>query len=545
MGLHIEDTLKKEKYYISTTQGYSMWPMLKNRQDTIIVKPVSRRLHRFEVALFKRKKQYVLHRVVEVLPDGYLIRGDNCLEKEYVSEQQILGVLISFYRKDKKINMNGWKYRFFVGAWMFLHPIWRGWLRTKKILRPMVGWIRNRKTKKVQSQTISKEAGLYLAGLIQKGLHGEKVKDLPKTCKLSQVYQLAKSNDVLAVAYEGLGDNLLAALPESIVREWKSACDNTLYREVSFDLEREGILSALEEEGLSYLPLKGILIKNYYPKPGLRFMSDNDILYGEVEEMPGGGYQLKEGSKKESQEKMIKIMKNLGYEVKSLVSNDESFVKEPHYNFEMHNALFSESHKVYKHFKNSWEHAILDEGSKYAYHFSDEEEYVYFLAHAYKHFDRTGCGIRTIVDIYVILQAKGKMDEEYLNRRLQETGLLDFRRKMERLARHAFGKDEGEMTQEDLEVYAYMLGSGTFGNVGNLVGNRLNELKEEGWDARWSRLIYIKERIFLDEKTIRGNYPYFDKHKWAKVFLPAYRVIRGVQIHPRLLLEEFKKVTRK
>ena len=37
-------------------------------------------------------------------------------------------------------------------------------------------------------------------------------------------------------------------------------------------------------------------------------------------------------------------------------------------------------------------HLILDEGSRYGYHFSDEDFYLYMLAHEYKHFSGSGTG---------------------------------------------------------------------------------------------------------------------------------------------------------
>ena len=48
-----------------------------------------------------------------------------------------------------------------------------------------------------------------------------------------------------------------------------------------FDAERKGILDFMEQRGIWYLPLKGVVLKDYYPAVGMRQMSDNDILYDE------------------------------------------------------------------------------------------------------------------------------------------------------------------------------------------------------------------------------------------------------------------------
>ena len=102
----IEDVLAEEGLFVSTTVGVSMFPMLRNRRDTIIVMPYEGRLKKYDVPLYKRGSDYILHRIIEVLPDSYVICGDNCIQKEYgITDEQILGVLTGFYRGSKQINM--------------------------------------------------------------------------------------------------------------------------------------------------------------------------------------------------------------------------------------------------------------------------------------------------------------------------------------------------------------------------------------------------------------------------------------------------------
>lgn len=48
-----------------------------------------------------------MHRVVKVCPDHYVIIGDNRLEKEYVTDDMVIGVLKGFYKGGKNISI--WK----------------------------------------------------------------------------------------------------------------------------------------------------------------------------------------------------------------------------------------------------------------------------------------------------------------------------------------------------------------------------------------------------------------------------------------------------
>ena len=120
----IEDVIREEGMFVSTTVGVSMYPMLRNRKDTIIVKPYEGRLKKFDVPLYKRNSDYILHRIIEVRPDSYVIRGDNCDNKEYgITDEQILGVLTGFYRGNKQVNMEGFGYKLYVRVWHAIFPV--------------------------------------------------------------------------------------------------------------------------------------------------------------------------------------------------------------------------------------------------------------------------------------------------------------------------------------------------------------------------------------------------------------------------------------
>ena len=121
--LHIEDVLEKEGYHVSTTSGFSMWPMLRDRRDTIILSPVEGRLNKFDVPLYRRDEKYVLHRIIEVREDEYIICGDNCIQKEHVKDEQVIAVLTGFYRGDRQIGLNSRGYRLYVRLWCGIYPL--------------------------------------------------------------------------------------------------------------------------------------------------------------------------------------------------------------------------------------------------------------------------------------------------------------------------------------------------------------------------------------------------------------------------------------
>lgn len=120
----IEEILKNEGVYVSTTSGVSMWPLFSDRRDTVIISPVKGRLKKYDLPLYKRGNQYILHRVIKVNEDSYVMRGDNCVAKEYgITDTDIVGVMTAYYRKDRYGTPDKLGYRAYVFFWCHIHPI--------------------------------------------------------------------------------------------------------------------------------------------------------------------------------------------------------------------------------------------------------------------------------------------------------------------------------------------------------------------------------------------------------------------------------------
>ena len=123
----IEDVLAAEGFYLVPPVGVSMWPMLRNRHDVIMVVPAARELRRYDVALYRRGEKYVLHRVVGRYENGsekgYVICGDNCVTLEYIPRENVLGVLSGFYRDGHRIDCETSRgYHAYSKLWVALYP---------------------------------------------------------------------------------------------------------------------------------------------------------------------------------------------------------------------------------------------------------------------------------------------------------------------------------------------------------------------------------------------------------------------------------------
>lgn len=128
-GSVIAEVIASQGRVVTVPVGISMWPMLKNRKDHIVIQKVDRPLRKYDVPMYRRpglQNKYVLHRIIKVNKNGgYIICGDNLWKKEYdITDEEIVGVLKGFFKGEKYIDCESSKgYHCYVYVWRFLYPL--------------------------------------------------------------------------------------------------------------------------------------------------------------------------------------------------------------------------------------------------------------------------------------------------------------------------------------------------------------------------------------------------------------------------------------
>ena len=104
---------------IYTNVGVSMMPLLRQNRDVMIIERPNGRLKKYDVPLYKRDDgRYVLHRILKVRENDYVICGDNCTGKEYgITDKHIIGVLTGVIRDGKTVNMDDFSYKLYYHLW--------------------------------------------------------------------------------------------------------------------------------------------------------------------------------------------------------------------------------------------------------------------------------------------------------------------------------------------------------------------------------------------------------------------------------------------
>lgn len=110
-----KEYLESNKVLIYSTTGTSMLPLIREGLDTVQIEKPNRKIRKYDVVLYVRDNgQYVLHRVVRVRKDGYVLIGDNqyILEKG-VRRDQIIGIMVAVFRGEKLVKTTSMKYKLY------------------------------------------------------------------------------------------------------------------------------------------------------------------------------------------------------------------------------------------------------------------------------------------------------------------------------------------------------------------------------------------------------------------------------------------------
>ena len=394
---------------------------------------------------------------------------------------------------------------------------------------------------------------------------------------IGRFYYIAKKHNLVSLMEQAM-EKMGFESDSDIWKRWLKEKNQLIYKSVLMDVEREAIQDFFEENNIWYMLLKGMVIRKYYPAPELREMADNDILFDNKYSKEVYDFMTARGYKSDDY--------NKGY-------HDE-YLKPPAYNFEMHRQLVSskERPKWYEYYKDVKSILINDANGKNQFYFSDNDFYVYFIVHTYKHFLNSGMGLRTVLDVYLYLNnLQDKLDFDYIEEQLKKLDAYDFEQTFRSLAFKMFGENakEGNAAADELQdsfdakeqdmlresfdakkqdklcgsfdakeqdkwwnsfddkehdMLSYILDAGTYGNLENSVAHKMGYTKGEKKKAS-DKAKYIFRRLFPSMDTIEEFFPFFYKHKWAIPFLYIYRIGKMPFTRRKKVAGELREVFKK
>ncbi len=270
-----------------------------------------------------------------------------------------------------------------------------------------------------------------------------------------------------------------------------------IYRYEKLKFEYERICESFEENKIPFIPLKGSVLRDFYAEPWLRTSSDADILVKETD--------LKRAEN---------LLREMSFDKTRQSPHDVAYTCGEGVIIELHFSLCEEDDEGEKAglLRDVWQYARPREGWEYYHILDDNFFYFYHIAHAAKHFEIGGCGIKPVLDLH-ILHSIRNCDTPEIRSFLKQSGLERFEFAMKNLSDVWFkGEAYDEVT---VAMEEFILGGGVYGNENQ---HLLLRKRRVG-----SKIGYVFSRIFVPRRELEYEYPTLKKYP---VLLPIFEVFR-------------------
>lgn len=310
------------------------------------------------------------------------------------------------------------------------------------------------------------------------------------------LYKLAKSHDIAhLIAYALTEQNILNGTNE-FFEKFKKEQLLAIYRHEGLQHELEELRRTLEAAKIPFMPLKGSVIRKFYPEPWLRTSCDIDVLVHE-KDLDRAVAQL-------TAEKWV-VQGDKNY-------HDISLYSPTGVHLELHFNIKENIAGIDAILERVWEHSAPIADKQYGHEQTNEFLMFHLLAHMSYHFVVGGCGIRPLLDIW-ILQNCLSYDQHGLDELCAAAGLTRFHACVTDLIRVWF---EGSAhTPITAKMEAFIINGGVYGNQTNYL--TVQQAKKGG------KLRYILSRIFMPYDTLKHRYPVLKRHKWLYPLMQVRR----------------------
>lgn len=314
--------------------------------------------------------------------------------------------------------------------------------------------------------------------------------DVPCPEVFSELLRLSTRHSVTPLIAEGLSRHGFLT-EEDVAESYRHISYRSFIKWQQQEIELQKVTALFETHYIHYMPLKGAVIRQFYPEPWMRTSCDIDILVKEE--------QLKTAKKA--------LVEGLGYREDNKTDHDVMLIAPNGVQFELHYDFSEKQISV----NQVWETALNKEGTC-CFEMSPEWFYLHHLAHMAKHFTLGGCGIRTLIDLW-LMKKNMPCDEALLNKMLTNCELSLFAENMLVLVSDWMGGKQLSNMQQ--RIFSYVLTGGTYGNLDNRVA--------VGRSRKQNRCLYIFSRIFPPYKSMVYLYPILRKHRILMPFCQVHR----------------------
>ncbi len=314
--------------------------------------------------------------------------------------------------------------------------------------------------------------------------------------ELSALYTLAHRHDLAHIIAQALSRHHLLG-HGGTDDDFRQALAEAAYRNEQFQYEFSEICRALTDDAIPHLPLKGAAIRTLYPAPWMRTSCDIDILVHESD-LDRAAEALTEALGCRASEKR-------NY-------HDIALFCPGGIPIELHFSIRENMPAPDRLLSRVWEFSFPSSEGKMTYQQSETYLLFHIIAHMAYHFQYGGCGIRPLMDLY-LLESKTSPDRALLHSMLEESGLQRFYSCVRALIGVWFGTDPHTDLTKNMQKF--ILSGGAYGTRSNFETVRQ---QRAGGSTQ-----YIFQRIFMPYDDLKQKYPVLEKHRFLT---PMYQAVR-------------------
>ena len=109
----IKEAVKSGKGFVLTVTGQSMRPTLRNLKDKVELVALKKELRKGDLLFFERDDgSCILHRVIKVQSDSYIVSGDAQTWTEVVKKDKAIAIVKRVCKNGRWIDCDSFSYRF-------------------------------------------------------------------------------------------------------------------------------------------------------------------------------------------------------------------------------------------------------------------------------------------------------------------------------------------------------------------------------------------------------------------------------------------------
>lgn len=310
----------------------------------------------------------------------------------------------------------------------------------------------------------------------------------------TNIYLIASAHRITTLVYYGIKASDIV-LPEDIQKKFEESLFKNTLLETEKDYEISKVLKVFEEKHIFYAPLKGYVVRPFYPLAEMRTLGDTDILI------------------KESQlDEISGILTELGYVFDHESSHEHLWKKSTGLYLELHKHFVGKGIIDYFNYYKDSEKFLVPGNTEHSYKMPINDLFVYLIVHIAKHYRTGGIGIRHFIDIYLISHLDTALNEEYVLAELKKLRLDKFYSNIKNMFCCWFDCSEYDDISKLMTLKIFE--SGIFGNKKNRI---LADF------TKTSRAKKILTDIFLPYVHMAKKYPVLER--WP-ILLPVFWVVR-------------------